>query len=288
MANAKKALLVGINDYAPVGPGGPDLHGCVNDVRDMAHTLNALNIIPATSRCMQILTNERATKRVMIEKLTWLLSGASKGDLLIFYFSGHGSQVPDVQGEESDGIDEVICPHDFSIDCMIRDDDFRKALSKLPAGVNLDIILDSCFSGTGTRGIAPLTDLPEEPKVVSRYYEPPMDWSYFIDANPSLPTRRLMKTTVEQGSKQAVIVPGLNHVLWAACRNYQTSAEAPIEGTWRGAFTYYFCKALRRAGKSITRRRLDALVSADLIGGRFRQVPQLEGTVGSMNEAVFT
>jgi hypothetical protein len=32
---AKKALLVGINDYAPVGAGGPDLRGCVNDVRDM-------------------------------------------------------------------------------------------------------------------------------------------------------------------------------------------------------------------------------------------------------------
>ncbi|NLB07436.1 MAG: caspase family protein, partial [Desulfobulbaceae bacterium] len=30
---ANKALLVGINDYAPVGPGGPDLRGCVNDVR---------------------------------------------------------------------------------------------------------------------------------------------------------------------------------------------------------------------------------------------------------------
>ncbi len=38
----RKALLVGINDYAPKGGEGPDLGGCLNDVRDVAHTLNAL------------------------------------------------------------------------------------------------------------------------------------------------------------------------------------------------------------------------------------------------------
>jgi metacaspase-1 len=36
---SKKAFLVGINDYAPSGPNGPDLRGCVNDVEDMADTL---------------------------------------------------------------------------------------------------------------------------------------------------------------------------------------------------------------------------------------------------------
>jgi hypothetical protein len=287
MAKAKKALLVGINDYAPVGPGGPDLRGCVNDVRDMAHTLNALDIVPATSRSMQILTNERATKRAIMEKFTWLLSGASAGDLLIFYYSGHGTQVPDVNGDEGDGIDEAICPHDVSLDNLIRDDDFRAALANLPQGTNLDILLDSCFSGTGTRNFS-LFEPPEEKKVAYRYYEPPVDWSYFIDANPHVPRRRLVKTSVEKGSKDAVIVPGLNHVLWAACRNNQTSAESQIDGSWRGAFTYYYCKALRRAGKTVTRRRLDSLVSADIQRAGFAQVPQLEGTAVSLGEKVFT
>ena len=36
---AKRAVVVGINDYAPIGGGGPDLRGCVNDARDMANTL---------------------------------------------------------------------------------------------------------------------------------------------------------------------------------------------------------------------------------------------------------
>lgn len=57
---AKKAFLVGVNDYAPVGAGGPDLRGCVNDVRDMAHTLNALAIVPATPGAMRIVTDASA------------------------------------------------------------------------------------------------------------------------------------------------------------------------------------------------------------------------------------
>jgi len=85
-----------------------------------------------------------------------------------------------------------------------------------------------------------------------------------------------------------VIVPRLNHVLWAGCRDYQTSAESPTDGTVRGAFTYRFCKALRRAGKDITRRKLDSLVSADLRRDHFDQVPQLEGTSGVIDEKVFT
>jgi hypothetical protein len=62
----KKALLVGVDDYAPVGPGGPDLRGCVNDVRDMANTLSVLGIIPPSPRTMRILTNSRATRAVSV------------------------------------------------------------------------------------------------------------------------------------------------------------------------------------------------------------------------------
>ena len=80
----------------------------------------------------------------------------------------------------------------------------------------------------------------------------------------------------------------MNHVLWAGCRNNQTSAEASIGGSFRGAFTYYYCQALRRAGVSITRRRLDSLVSADLAKNGYSQVPQLEGNGTALGQKVFT
>jgi hypothetical protein len=284
----KKACLIGINDYAPVGAGGPDLRGCVNDVRDMAHTLNALGIVPAVPASMRIVTDARATRAAILSGFEWLIARAKRGDVLVFYYSGHGSQVADVGGEEIDMRDETICPHDYATAGMIKDDDFRALLSGLPAGVNMDIILDSCHSGTGTREMAALSTVSEEQTVTYRYIEPPIDWGYFLDANPTLPVRGLFKPEGGRGAKAAVIVPGLNHVLWAGCRDNQTSAEAPIGGVVRGAFTYCFCLALRRAGVLVTRRRLDALVSADLSRMGYSQVPQLEGTNVSLGEKVFT
>ena len=284
---AKKAFLVGINDYAPCGPGGPDLRGCVNDVRDMARTLSVLGIVPAVPGSMQILTDCRATRANILAGIGWLVKGAKKGDLLIFYYSGHGSQVADTSGDEIDGKDETICPHDFATAGMIIDDDLRAIFKGIPAGVNLEVILDSCHSGTGTREMAALAALPEEQQVTIRYVEPPLDYGFFLDEDPAIPLRGFMRA--KPGEKQAVLVPGLNHVLWAACRDNQTAGEGSVGGAIRGYFTYCFCKVLRRAGVAVTRRRLDALVAGCLkqeFGAA--QVPQLEGTAASLGEKVFT
>jgi hypothetical protein len=282
----KKALLVGINDYAPIGAGGPDLRGCINDVRDMANTLSALGIVPATPAAMQILTDSRATKAAIINGFKWLIKGAKKGDVLIFFYSGHGSQVANVNGDELDGKDETIVPHDYLSAGMLKDDDFRAMLTGLPAGVNLDIIFDSCHAGTGTRELALMAAAPAEQYVAYRYLEPPIDWGFFLDAHPSLPTIGLLMPGGTAGTRDAIVVPGLNHVLWAACRDNQTSAETLIGGVYRGVFTYNFCKVLRGAGVSITRRRLDAQVTVNVRG--YGQTPQLEGTSASLAEKVFT
>ncbi len=283
---ARKAFLVGINDYAPVGPGGPDLRGCVNDVRDMAHTLNALGIVPAVPGSMRICTDAGATKTNILAGIRWLITGAKKGDVIVFYYSGHGSQVADVSGEEIDRRDETICPHDYATAGMIKDDDLRTAFAGVAAGVNLDVILDSCHSGTGTREMAALAAAPQEEQVTYRYIEPPLDYGYFLDADPTIPLRGILKPA--RGEKEIVVVPGLNHVLWAGCRDNETSGEGNIGGVIRGYFTYCFCTVLRRAGAGITRRRVDGLVAADLIKMGVRQHPQLEGTIASIGERVFT
>ncbi len=286
----RKAFLVGINDYAPVGAGGPDLRGCVNDVRDMASTLSGLGIVPAVPASMRIATDARATRAAILDGLKWLVTGAKKGDLLIFHYSGHGSQMVDTSGEEPDSRDETICPHDFASAGMIRDDDLRSIFRPLAAGVNLDVFLDSCHSGTGTREALALQGLAEEEAVTYRYVEPPLDWGFFLEANPTLPARGLMRWAREPivGIKQAVEVPTMNHVLWAGCRDNQTSAEAKIGGVYRGVFTYCFCRKLNSAGIAVTRRRLDSLVSSCIKAMGYGQVPQLEGTKASLNEKVFT
>ena len=65
----------------------------------------------------------------------------------------------------------------------------------------------------------------------------------------------------------------MNHVLWAACRDYQYSYEANLGGSIRGVFTYSFCKVLARAY---------------IISLGYSQIPRLEATWQSILEPVFT
>jgi hypothetical protein len=288
----KKALIVGINDYAPIGAGGPDLRGCVNDAVDMATTLRDLGIVPANPAVMHIVTDSRATRANILNELTWLVKGAKKGDLLVFYYSGHGSQMPDMTGEELDKKDETICPHDFATAGMIKDDDLRAKFAGIASGVNLEVLLDSCHSGTGTRELAALSGdcVPEEEMVTIRYVEPPIDYAFFLD-DPTLSSRRLLKSSPDlmsaETTKAPVIAP-LNHVLWAGCKDNQTSGEATIGGVVRGFFTYCFCKSLRSKNGNVTRLELDKMITSCLKGVGASQTPQLEGTKATMLEKVFT
>jgi hypothetical protein len=307
----RKALLVGVDDYAPIGSGGPDLAGCVNDTRDMASTLSTLGIVPANPYNMRILTNRRATRAAILNGLKWLVTGAKKGDTLIFYYSGHGSYTTDLNGDELDRRDETICPHDYASAGMIADDDLAQVIAMVPEGANLEVILDSCHSGTATR-LAPLRTIGADEVMtlathphelvqltashgngapVIRFVEPPLDVGFFIDASPTLPTRRLgqLASLVKggKGSKQPVPVDSMNHSLWSACRDFETAAEVTIGGIRRGIFTYHFCRSLRMLGTSVTRLKLDSAVCTELKRLGFVQVPQIEGTPARLNERVF-
>jgi hypothetical protein len=297
MAN-RYALLVGINEYSD--PSISDLSGCVNDVSDMADTLIACGF-PYENIVIQ--TDSRATKEAILNGLQWLVSDTQEGDLLVFYYSGHGSQVPSRNAEgELDGKDEIICPHDMSFadEIYVRDDDIRDIVSGLPDGRYLEMIFDSCHSGTVSRLIynlaADKSQLKDEiSNRKSRYLPPPLDYSFYIQHNPRLPTKRFLKdtqkikkkTTGIGKSKEVVVVPELNHVLWAGCRDDQESQEAAINGTQRGAFTYHFCKEVRSSNGQITRRNLDGLISSNLSSQGFMQIPQLEAKESDLDVITF-
>jgi hypothetical protein len=92
-----------------------------------------------------------------------------------------------------------------------------------------------------------------------------------------LPVRRLARTEK------------MNHVLWAACRDNQYSADASIGGKPGGAFTYFFCRHLRDTSGRISRADLLRRVRASLAHEGFSQVPQLECPEGAgMAEAFGT
>jgi metacaspase-1 len=278
-----KALFVGINDYAPVGPGGPDLHGCVNDVRDAASTYVSLGLLAAAPSHLQILTDARATRANILAGLKWLITPTARVDQLVFFYSGHGSYMVDTNGDEVDGKDETICPHDFATAGMIKDDELRMVFTQLKPGTTLEVILDSCFSGTGTREQLAMNALPDSEKVNIRYVEPPFDQSFYVDINPKLTTRGFLKGIT---ARQTVPVPGMNHILWSACKDNQTCAEAPINGAYRGVFSFCYFKTLRSAGLRSTRRRIDALVCSEVKKLGFSQIPQLEADPTEMDQPI--
>jgi hypothetical protein len=123
--------------------------------------------------------------------------------------------------------------------------------------------------------------------VTIRFVEPPVDQSLFADAAPMMPVRGILAAD-RRGDRDAVVVPGLNHVLWSGCRDNETSGEGNIGGQVRGFFTYAFCKCLRGAGVNVTRGKLDSQVSLYLSNMGASQHPQTEGTMAALREKVFT
>src|SRR6266581_2015789 len=100
---AKKALLAGINDY----PGRQnDLQGCVNDITNVCDVL--VKYFGFASADVTLLQDKHATKAAILDGLKALVARSSAGDLLVFHYSGHGSQVRDADGDElDDGLDEI-------------------------------------------------------------------------------------------------------------------------------------------------------------------------------------
>eukprot|EP00192_Tetraselmis_astigmatica_P013015 CAMPEP_0117667162 /NCGR_PEP_ID=MMETSP0804-20121206/10800_1 /TAXON_ID=1074897 /ORGANISM="Tetraselmis astigmatica, Strain CCMP880" /LENGTH=385 /DNA_ID=CAMNT_0005474831 /DNA_START=6 /DNA_END=1160 /DNA_ORIENTATION=- len=135
----KRALLCGCN-Y----PGSSAaLNGCVNDVNRMENfgfSDADIEVLIDTDSSYTSPTGGNIRR-----KLTEKVNVSEPGDVLVFHFSGHGSQVPSRTGQEHDGKDECICPTDMNV---ILDDDLRRILTPLKDGVNFTMIADCCHSGT--------------------------------------------------------------------------------------------------------------------------------------------
>ncbi len=98
---AKLAVCVG-NNY----PGtNAELNGCVNDAYDWATCLESSGYL---SKVMV-----EATKKEVLEQLTTMVARATYGDRIVFTYSGHGTWIPDRDGDEADYRDEVLCMADY-------------------------------------------------------------------------------------------------------------------------------------------------------------------------------
>ncbi len=266
---AKRALLVGINKYRV--PGN-DLRGCVNDVRDMQDALVRFHGFARGD--ITVLTDRAASTKAMRTKISALVARGKKGDVLLFHYSGHGSNVPDQDGDEADHRDEILCPADLDWKDPLTDDWLRKTFDGLKKGVNLTVIMDCCHSGSNTREF----HLPDSPSI-PRYLASP--WDLVASESGRKLTGKvrggLRRSPRAKRRKNDVIAANLTEVLLTGCRDTQTSADADFGSRYNGALTYYVVAAIKRAEGKLTHRELRAQVRTLLRRDEFSQVPQLEG-----------
>ena len=147
-ARAKRALLIGIDDYRQVSR----LEGPVNDAIEMKSFL--VDGLQYAQSDIKLLINEDATRANILASIDdWLIAPTASEDEIFLFFSGYGFQQPDDNNDEADALDETWVPVDavvevgdegsYSTRGMITDDDIDNRLQSL-AGKQVYVVIDSC------------------------------------------------------------------------------------------------------------------------------------------------
>lgn len=281
------ALVVGVDDY----PGPARLECARVDVPNVAGLLRDTYKFPEKN--IKILRDQAATGAAIRQSFkSHLIDQVKPGDVAVFYFTGHGSTRPDLDGDEEDGLDELICPVDYSPlkwDEMITDDDLGAWLKQVQTQ-NIVVVLDCCHSGTGTRG--PSKDGDKEK------YLP----GGFVPLEERQKAQRRRSSAITRGPIRGVMVeakpmkPGggvpsktrptkpqttaeMNHILLAACAADQKALGGVRGSSFTGALVKYL-----RDKPDITYADLGRLVVPVVEDyarkqGKGLQTPQVEGRV---------
>lgn len=260
---ARRALCIGINDY----PGtGSDLAGCVNDANDWATALSSKGFTVTK------ILNAKATGKAIRNAIQSTIGSAKSGDTVVVQFSGHGSFVPDENGDEPDGTDECLCPYDVNSKGPITDDELFDFYSARPQGVKLLMISDSCHSGTVTK-FNPITTPPTvrgkgAPQRKVRFL-PPMAFLSKRDA-AKLGLRRAIRSSSPPGRHAALLMAG--------CQDTEYSYDAYFQGRPNGAFSFVALQAFASLSAAATYNDWFKKIRKILPSQQYPQMPSLFGS----------
>src|SRR4030095_2266695 len=137
------SLHIGLNSVDSAAYSGWDgqLLACENDARSMEEITSSLSY-----QAKKLLTKE-ATSEAVIRAIASAAQELTKDDIFVLTYSGHGGQVPDTNGDETDGQDETWVLYDR----QLVDDELHELYTRFRPGVRIFVLSDSCHSGTVTR-----------------------------------------------------------------------------------------------------------------------------------------
>jgi metacaspase-1 len=309
----KRAVLVGINEY-------PDpaarLDGCVNDVFLMSSVLQECGFEPEQIR---LCLNERATAQGIIDRFKWLVEDPQPDDELVFYFSGHGTQLPAYGDEETvDSLDESLVPCDFdwTPERAITDDQIFELYSQLPYQTHLALIFDCCHSGgmhrsgsNKSRSLEPPDDIRHRTMRWNSKFQmweardlKPLNRDFTKEDDVAIKyagkdgsTKRLGRAmslrSLKSGEYTRMVKKSKGPVgpylplILEACQESEEAIEYRDGNESFGAFTFTLAKALRQS-KGITFQKLVQEVQSRLHKLRYKQSPQILGPTVVVKAAV--
>ncbi len=258
----KYALCIGINDY----PGtDSDLNGCVNDANDWANELKDRGFSVAT------LLNSKATAAGITSAISDTIAKAVTGDLVTITFSGHGSFIPDTDGDESDGNDECIVPYDYQRG-LITDDTLFTLYSARAHGVKLLVLSDSCHSGTVAR-FMPISTPP-----TASGKGAPQRRVRFLPPATFLKGKQLARLGSMHNFRRSSPPGRYAGLLISGCQDTEYSYDAWFNGRPNGAFTFVALRELRKLKPGATYRQWFDAIRKALPSLQYPQSPNLYGT----------
>jgi hypothetical protein len=253
----KRALLIGINKYRTV----PKLQGSLNDIDTMKQILITRWGFPEDH--IRLLTDEQATRAGILAALNQFVSETWPQDTVYIHYSGHGSQVADLNGDEPDDhLDETLVPQDGRTGTVpdITDDELEAIFTRLPTA-RAFIVLDSCHSGTATRSLDIRTrSIPQDTRL-DLYRPAPGSEVRTRGGIQTLPAR---------------------YVLMTGAASHQEALDGPVEGRYHGFFSYALSRSLRSSASSASPREVFRGVETELkriqvhFGRASMPEPQLE------------
>lgn len=253
----KRALLIGINKYRAV----PKLQGSLNDIDTMKQIL--ITRWGFAEQHIRLLTDEQATRAGILAALNQFVGETGPQDMVYIHYSGHGSQVADLNGDEpEDHLDETLVPQDGRSGTIpdITDDELEAIFTRLPTG-RAFIVLDSCHSGTATRSLDIRTrSIPQDTRL-DLYRPAPGSDVRTRGGIQTLPAR---------------------YVLMTGAASHQEALDGPVEGRYHGFFSYALSRSLRSSPSSASPREVFHGVETELkriqlhFGRASMPEPQLE------------
>ena len=175
-AQERYAVLVGVGVYANL-PAELHLKGPPNDARlAREYLLHVEGFDDDNIFWLADDASVRPTRANILDALEALDRTMRAGDFVLLHLSGHGSRQPARSGDtdERDGYDEIFLPADAAdwddsigtVRNAITDNELGQYISSYRSkGVDVWLIVDSCHSGTMTRGVG-------DDRVVERFVDP--------------------------------------------------------------------------------------------------------------------